>query len=79
MAAHFRDALPNGLRVLDSRLADGRSFVAGDRPTIADCTLQAAFQFARFGKVEIDPTFENLARWDRSYRARAPVESVLDF
>jgi len=77
MAAYFRGVLPDALAVLDRRLADGRPFVAGDHPTIADCTLQAAFQFARFGEVEIDPSFENLARWDRAYRERDAVRSVL--
>jgi glutathione S-transferase len=77
MAARFREVLPDALGVLDSRLADGRPFVAGDRPTIADCTLQAAFQFARFGKVEIDPAFEHLARWDHFYRSRDPARAVL--
>ncbi len=77
MAAHFSGVLPDALRVLDERLADGRPFLAGDHPTIADCTLQAALQFARFGKVEIDASFEELARWDRAYRDRDAVRSVL--
>ena len=77
MASHFRAALPDALRPLDQRLADGRSFVAGERPTIADCTLQAAFQFARFGKVEIDPAFTNLARWDGEFRKRPSAQAVL--
>ena len=77
MAAHFAKVLPEALAVLDARLADGRPFVAGDHPTIADCTLQASLQFARFGKVEIDPAFENLARWDASYRERPSSQAVL--
>ena len=77
MAAFFRGVLPDGLRVLDSQLADGRPFVAGQRPTIVDCTLQAALQFARFGKVEIDPSFGHVARWDRLYREREAARSVL--
>lgn len=77
MAEFFRDSLPAALRVLDERLGDGRPFVAGERPTIADCTLQAALQFARFGKVEIDPGFANLARWDREYRERPSAKAVL--
>lgn len=77
MAAHFRGELTKALRVVDERLADGRPFVAGGHPTVADCTLQAAFQFARFGQVEIDPSFEHLARWDRSYRERDAPRSVL--
>jgi glutathione S-transferase len=64
VAEHFRHVLPEALHFLDVRLSDGRPFVAGDRPTIADCTLAAAFQFARFGKVVIDPSFQHLARWD---------------
>jgi glutathione S-transferase len=77
MAAFFRDVLSDGLRVLDSRLADGRPFVAGPRPTIVDCTLQAALQFARFGKVEIDASFEHIARWDHAFRERDSARSVL--
>lgn len=77
LADFFRGRLPDALRYLDDALADGRPFVAGARATLADCTLAAAFQFARFGKVEIDPAFEHLARWDRAYRARAPAKAVL--
>jgi glutathione S-transferase len=77
MAAFFRGRLPKGLGFLDRLLADGRPFVAGDRPTIVDCTLQAAFQFGRFGKVEIDPSFQNLIRWDREYRKRPAAKQVL--
>lgn len=77
MAAHFRQVLPEALGFLDRRLADGRPFVAGARPSIADCTLQAALQFGRFGKVEIDASFEHLARWDAAYRERPSAKSVL--
>ena len=34
MASYFREALPDALGVLDARLADGRPFVAGERPTM---------------------------------------------
>ena len=77
VAAHFRSVLPEALRVLEARLSDGRPFVAGERPSIADCTLAAAFQFARFGKVEIDPGFQHLAQWDARYRERPAAKSVL--
>lgn len=77
VAAYFRAVLPDALRVLDERLSDGRAFVAGASPSIADCTLAAAFQFARFGEVEIAPTFASLARWDRAYRDRPAARSVL--
>ena len=77
VAAYFRASLPDALLFLDGRLADGRPFVAGEHPSIADCTLAAALQFARFGKVEIDPAFEHLARWNRDYRKRPVARSVL--
>jgi glutathione S-transferase len=77
IAAQFRARLPAALGVLDARLADGRPFVAGELPTIADCTLQAAFQFARFGKLELHPAFAHLSRWDRAYRERPATRGVL--
>lgn len=77
VAEQARGLLAPNLRILEDRLSDGRSFVAGDLPSIADSTLQAAFQFARFGKVDIDPALENLARWDRAYRDREVAKSVL--
>ncbi len=77
VAAYFRSSLPDALLFLDGRLADSRPFVAGEHPSIADCTLAAALQFARFGKVEIDPAFEHLARWSRDYRERPVARSVL--
>ncbi len=63
--------------MLDRRLDDGRPFLAGERPSVADCTLAAAFQFARFGGVEIDTSFENLAHWDEAFRSRPSAKSVL--
>ncbi len=77
VAALFRGLLAKPLEVLDATLADGRPFVAGAQPTIADCTLAAAFQFARFGEVEIDPRHASLARWDRAYRSRPAARAVL--
>jgi len=77
MAEHFRSVLPSTLKVLDDHLADGRPFIAGDRPTIADCTLAASLQFGRFGKFELPSEFENLARWDAAYRERPAVKAVL--
>ena len=76
VASLFRELLPQGLAVLDERLGDGRPFVAGERVSVADCTLQAAFQFARFGKVDLGD-FEHLAHWDREYRARPAAQAVL--
>ncbi len=77
VAAQAREQLPAGLGYLDRVLSDARPFVAGERPTVADCTLAAALQFARFREVEIDPAHRHLARWDREYRKRTPAQSIL--
>ncbi len=79
IAEFYRPRLDQALMVLENKLADGREFVAGNRPTIADCTLQAAFQFGRFGKVPLAPSFERLHEWDRSYRERPSAKKVLKF
>jgi glutathione S-transferase len=77
VAAQARAALPDGLGVLEARLGDGRPFLAGAAVSIADCTLAAGFQFARFGGVELPGGFPELARWDGAFRARASAKSVL--
>ncbi|MFQ5415616.1 MAG: glutathione S-transferase family protein [Myxococcota bacterium] len=77
VAEQARAALPPALAVLEAQLADGRPFLAGSSPTVADCTLAAAFQFARFGKVEIDPALTHLARWDEAFRARPAAQTVI--
>ncbi len=77
IAAAARIALDETLRVLDAKLADERPFVAGDRPSIADCTLAAALQFGRFGGVTLDSELSHLLRWDRSYRERDPAKKTL--
>ena len=77
LAAQARVALAGPMKRLDDLLADGRPFVAGEQPTLADCTLQAAFQFARFREIEILEGCAHLARWDAAYRDREPARSVL--
>jgi glutathione S-transferase len=77
VASMFRELLPQSLEVLDQRLADGRPFLAGDRPSVADCTLAAGLQFGRFGGVPLDPDYSHLARWDRAFRERPVAKAVL--
>ena len=77
VAARFQPPLDDGLRVLDHHLSDRRPFVAGDAPSIADCTLAAALQFGRFGGMAVDPRFSNVARWNACYRERESARSVL--
>ena len=77
IAAFFRPALNKALGVLNETLADGRAFVTGDSCSIADCTLQAALQFGRFGKADLDPSFDRIVEWDARYRERETARSIL--
>ena len=69
VAAIARRDLDKPARFLDLQLADGRAFVAGDRVTIADCTLFAAMEFARTGNLEIAWPAQ-IARWYERFRQR---------
>jgi len=68
------EALEKNLVVLDARIGEG-PFVAGERPTIADCTLWAGLQFAAFRDVEIDPRYAHVAAW-RARFAKRPSAQV---
>lgn len=68
-ADNARVRLGNALRVLDARLAT-HPFVAGARPTIADCTLLAGLEFAAFGQIPIDAGFAHVHRWWQAMKAR---------
>lgn len=77
VAAWAEERMTKPLTILDQSLSDGRPFVSGDNVTIADCTLAAALQFARFGKLEVTEGYDNIKRWDEAYRARSTAQSVL--
>jgi glutathione S-transferase len=68
---------PAALLYLDELLADGRSFLLGDTVGVADCTLAAALQFARFTKVDLLAGLAALAHWDAVYRERPVARMVL--
>jgi glutathione S-transferase len=68
-AENARTQLAATLRTLDG-LIGSRPFVAGERPTIADCTLLAALDFAAFAQVPMDPACTNIARWEAAFRTR---------
>jgi hypothetical protein len=61
--------------------ADGRASVAGERPSIADCTLAAALNFGRVNGYEREAPLMQIARWEASWeaahRARAPALAAL--
>jgi len=79
VVAWFSEAMKRPLAVLNQTFGDGRSFVAGDSPTIADCSLAAALQFARFGKLELPDGLDLIAAWNERYRARDEVKGILIF
>lgn len=64
-----RGLLAGNLKVLDGKIG-AQPFVAGTRPTIADCTLVAALDFADFAQVAIDPSCKNVARWYADFKKR---------
>lgn len=76
VASWFTTLTKRPLSALNQRLSDGRPFVTGLKPTIADCSLGAALQFARFGKLALLGSYENIHAWDKRYRMREAVRSV---
>jgi glutathione S-transferase len=77
VAKHALAALPDGLAVLEGRLADGRDWLAGNDVSFADCTLAAAFQFARFGDIPLPAELTHLSAWDTRFRKRPSTQDVL--
>jgi glutathione S-transferase len=73
-ADNARTRLNANLGVLD-KLIGNNPFVAGKRPSIADCTLLAALEFAAFAGVELDPSFKNVQRWYADFKKRPSAEA----
>ena len=69
-----RNMLKNASRILDGLIGKG-PFVAGAKPTIADCTLVAAFNFAEFAGVPMDPECTNLQRWWSNFKERPSAQA----
>ncbi|MGH7822616.1 MAG: glutathione S-transferase family protein [Candidatus Binatia bacterium] len=68
-ADYARWYLDSALAVLDTTIAQ-RPFVAGDRPTIADCTLFAALDFAVSVRIPFGSSFPNVLRWYETFGSR---------
>jgi glutathione S-transferase len=73
-ADNARSGLAGCLKVLNAKIGS-RTFVAGERPTIADCTLLAAFEFAEFAGVPLDPAHANVARWYAAFKQRPSAQA----
>jgi glutathione S-transferase len=73
-AENARARLAGNLKVLEEAIGS-RPFVAGARPTIADCTLLAAVDFAAFAGVPLDGAGPNLARWAEAFHQRPSAQA----
>lgn len=63
------------LKVLDGYI-DDKTFVAGDFPTVADCTLYAALDFGRRMSVPVDLSKRaNVQRWLDTFGARPSAKA----
>lgn len=67
--------VPDVLAILDRRL-EQHTFLGGDRPCIADCTLRAAYGFAEFGGIEVPSGFTQIGRWRKAMDERPSVKSL---
>lgn len=76
-AAAIEARLQQPLDYLEAMLADGRTLLSGDRPTLADFTLASALQFLRFIQSDLIGERPRLRAWDERYRQRPSVKSVL--
>jgi glutathione S-transferase len=73
-ADNARAMLAGALRVLDAEIGR-RPFVAGERPTIADCTLYAGLEFGEFAGVPLDPALANVSRWYAGFKERPSAQA----
>ena len=73
-AENARGRLAANLKVMDDAIGS-RPFVAGERPSIADCTLLAALEFAEFAGVPLDPAYGNVGRWYGAFKERPSAQA----
>jgi glutathione S-transferase len=57
------------LTVVNGEIGE-RPFVAGDRPTVADCTLYSTLDFAAKVGLVVPETLRNVLRWQREFAER---------
>ena len=77
LASAYRARLLPYLDYLNTLLDDGRPFLAGNRVTVADCTLAAALQFGRFRELDFITDYPELQNWDAAYRKRETATPIL--
>ncbi len=69
VAASEQARLPEALSHVNAMVGTG-PFVCGAQPTIADCTLLAALNFARFGQIELAAEYAHLQEWFDQFALR---------
>ena len=79
VADYLRPSFHRGLAFFNELLTDGREWLAGERVTVADCSLQGGLQFLRFRELEDLSDYANVAAWSARYRERPTAKSVLIF
>ena len=72
LADWARADLPRGLAVLEAEVG---TFVAGDRVTVADCTLFAAFEFARLADLKLEEGSPRLGAWYERFAMRPSAKA----
>lgn len=60
---------------LDSELADGRPFIAGDRYTVADITALCGIDFGRVSGIGVGDERPHLLRWHAAVSARPSTKA----
>ena len=71
-------SLPEAMVFLEELFSDGRRFFCGDTVSVADCTMQAGMQFARFAKLNLElGKYPNIQSWDLFYRGRQEIADIL--
>jgi glutathione S-transferase len=73
-AENARSRLNTSLKVLDGIIGSS-PFVAGAKPTIADCTLFASIGFAEFAQAPIDGGLKNVFRWYETFKQRPSAQA----
>ena len=79
VASEIEASMPKALTYIENILSDGRPLLGGEEVSVADCTLQSALQFARFGKVDVIAEYPGICAWNERYCQRPAAKSVLKF
>jgi glutathione S-transferase len=72
---HSRKIVANAMRWLDTELAGGRAFLAGDFYSMADIVLLCGIDFAKFVNMEMPDEAHHLRSWHARVSARPSAEA----